>query len=160
MRKRTIFFDFCTGNIFEPPLAYRVIIYKGVKLLCNSCALRVKVEASGTTPALERLAVCSSAVWLWFLHNGLQLNADKSEVVILGTGHQLRATANITAVEVAGSNLIVSDRLKSLGVTIDSHLRFDCHAMLRGHATTTRAPNVTYAYVTVSRLTYTQSADR
>jgi len=25
-------------------------------------------------------------------------------------------------------NLIVSDRLKSLGVTTDSHLRFDCHA--------------------------------
>jgi len=62
------------------------------------------------------------------LHNGLQLNADKSEIVILGTGHQLRATANITAVEVAGSNLVVSDRLKSLGVTSDPHLRFDCHA--------------------------------
>jgi len=29
---------------------------------------------------------------------------------------------------VAGSRLPVSDRVKSLGVTIDSHLRFDCHA--------------------------------
>jgi len=38
------------------------------------------------------------------------------------------STANITAVEVAGSNLIVSDRLRSLGVTSDFHLRFDCHA--------------------------------
>ena len=62
------------------------------------------------------------------LAHGLQLNADKSEVVILGNGHQLRATANISAVEVAGSNLIVSGQLRSLGVTTDSHLRFDCHA--------------------------------
>jgi len=75
--------------------------------------LFITMNMSDTTPALERLAVCSSAVRLWFLHNGLQLNADKSEVVIFGTGHQLRATANITTVEVAGSNLIVSDRLKS-----------------------------------------------
>jgi len=90
--------------------------------------LFIAMNTSDTKPAHEPLAVCSSAVRLWFLHNGLQLNADKSEVVILGTGHQLRDTVNITAVEVAGSNMIVSDRLKSLGVTIDSHLRFDCHA--------------------------------
>jgi len=55
--------------------------------------LFIAMNMSDTTPALERLAVCSSAVRLWFLHNGLQLNADKSEVVIFGTGHQLRATA-------------------------------------------------------------------
>jgi len=58
----------------------------------------------------------------------MQFNADKSKVIILGTGHQLRVTANITSVAVAGRNMIVSERLKSLGATIDSHLRFDCHA--------------------------------
>jgi len=88
----------------------------------------VAMKTSDTMPAPDRLAVCSSAVRLWFFHNGLQLNAEKSEVVILGTGHQLPATANITAVEVAGSNLIVHDRLEAMGVTTDSHLRFDCHA--------------------------------
>ena len=64
---------------------------------------------------------------LWFLRNGLgrQLNADKSEVVILGTSHQLRAAANIQKIDVAGGRLAVSDRVKSLGVTIDSHFRFD-----------------------------------
>ena len=31
-------------------------------------------------------------------------------------------------VEVTGSRLQVAPKLKSLGVTIDSHLRFDCHA--------------------------------
>ena len=36
----------------------------------------ITMNRSDATPALERLAVCSSAVRLWFLHNGLQLNAE------------------------------------------------------------------------------------
>ena len=76
---------------------------------------------------LGPLAHCSAAVRLWFLQNGLQLNADKSEVVLLGTPAQLWSAANIT-VDVAGSTLPVASKLKSLGVTIDSNLRFDCHA--------------------------------
>ena len=90
--------------------------------------LFIAMNACDAAPALNRLADCSSAVRLWFLRNGLQLNADKSEVVILGTSHQLRAAASIQTIDVAGSRLAVSDRVKSLGVTIDSHLRFDYHA--------------------------------
>ena len=55
-----------------------------------------------------------TAVRLWFLQNGLQLNADKSEVVFLGTPAQLRSAANITTVDVAGSTLPVALKLKSL----------------------------------------------
>ena len=62
------------------------------------------------------------------MHNDLQLSADKSEVVIIGTAPQLRSAANICEVEVAGSSLQVAPKLKLLGVTIDSHLRFDCNA--------------------------------
>ena len=46
----------------------------------------------------------------------------------LGTAPQLRSAATIRAVEVAGSRLQVAPKLKSLGVTTDSRLRFDCHA--------------------------------
>ena len=74
------------------------------------------------------IAHCSAAVRLWFLQNGLQLNAEKSEVVLLGTPAQLRSATNIATVDAAGSTLPVASKLKSLGVTIDSNLRFDCHA--------------------------------
>ena len=88
----------------------------------------MNVTDAGPAPALEKLANCSAAVRLWFLRNDLQLNADKSEVVIIGTAPQLRSAANIREVEVAGSRLQVASKLKSLGITIDSHLRFDCNA--------------------------------
>ena len=63
---------------------------------------------------------------LWFLRN--DLHSTQTEVVILGTAPQLRSAANIREVEVAGSRLQVAPKLKSLGVTINSHLRFDSHA--------------------------------
>ena len=47
--------------------------------------LLVAMNVNDATPALERLANCSAAVRSWFLWNDLQLNADKSEAVILGT---------------------------------------------------------------------------
>jgi len=65
---------------------------------------------------------------MWSVQNGPQLNADKSEVVLLGTPAQLWSATNITTVDVAGSTLPVASKLESLGVTIDSNLRFDCHA--------------------------------
>ena len=92
--------------------------------------LLVAMNVNNAGPALERLANCSTAVQLRFLQNDLQLNADKSEIVILGTAPQLRSAANIHEVDVAGSRLQVAPKLKSLGVTIDSHPWFDidCHA--------------------------------
>jgi len=90
--------------------------------------LFIAMNACDAAPALNHLADCSSAVRLWFLRNGLQLNGDKSEMVILGTSHQLRAAADTQTIDVAGSRLAVSDRVKSLSVIIDSRLRFDCHA--------------------------------
>ena len=58
----------------------------------------VTMNSADATPAIDRLARCSAAVRRWFLLNGLQLNADKLEVVFLGTAAQLRSVAAITTV--------------------------------------------------------------
>jgi len=51
--------------------------------------LLVAMNVTVAGPALKRLVNCSTAVRLWFLLNYLQPNADKSEVVIIGTAPQL-----------------------------------------------------------------------
>jgi len=89
--------------------------------------LFVAMEAGDHTSALERLTRCSDAVRRWFLRNHLQLNADKSDVMTLGIATQLRSVAAVTIVDVAGS-LPVKSGMKSFGVIIDSHWRFDKHA--------------------------------
>ena len=74
--------------------------------------LLVSMDSTNATPAIDRLAHCSAAVPLWFLQNGLQLNADKSEVVLLGNPAQLRSATNITTVDVARSTLPVASKLQ------------------------------------------------
>ena len=58
----------------------------------------------------------SISVRQWSPQNDLQLNAGKSEVILLGTAVQLRSAADITTIDIAGSPLPVALKLKSLGV--------------------------------------------
>jgi len=64
--------------------------------------LLVAMEADDHTSALERLTG-SDAVRRWFLRNHLQLNAEKSEVMTLGTAAKLSSVAAVTTVDVVGS---------------------------------------------------------
>ena len=91
--------------------------------------LFIAVNAGDATQALDHLAAWSSAAWQRFLQNSLQLNtttslrasssAQRTSFVQLPASRQL--------IEVAGSKLNVVDHLKSLGVMINAHFRFDCH---------------------------------
>ena len=64
----------------------------------------------------------------WYLQNGLQLNPDKSEALIVGTTNQLRAvTSSVSSVSVAGVDLPVTDDIKVLGVVLDQRLMFHKH---------------------------------
>jgi len=48
------------------------------------------------------LAACTADVRQWYMQNGLQLNPDKSETLIIVTAHQLRAaTSTVSSVTVA-----------------------------------------------------------
>jgi len=98
--------------------------------------LVIALNTSDTAPALQCLSRCTTAVRTWFLRNGLQLNANKSEVMILGTLAQLRSAAAVSVVDVAGTTLPVLSQLKSFGIcalTVTSELS-------SGRATTTLVP--------------------
>ena len=63
--------------------------------------------------------------------NGLQLNPDKSEALIVGTANQLRAvTSSVPCVSVAGVDLPVADDMKVLGVVLDRRLTFHKHVTM------------------------------
>jgi len=59
------------------------------------------------------------------LQNGLQLNPDKLEALIVGTTNQLRVVTS--SVSVAGVDLPVADDIKVLGVVLDRRLSFHKH---------------------------------
>ena len=78
------------------------------------------------------------------LQNGLQLNPDKLEALIVGTTNQLRVvTSSVSSVSVAGVDLPVADDIKVLGVVLDRRLSFHKHvsAVMRLSVTIHRPSN-------------------
>ena len=72
------------------------------------------------TECTSVLAECTTDVRQWYLQNGLQLNPDKSEALIVGTNNQLHAvTSSVSSVSVASASrfdLPVAEEMKLLGV--------------------------------------------
>ena len=66
----------------------------------------------------------------WFYYNCLALNPEKSEAILLGTHARNKSLSNINQVDIAGSPIPLSDKIKLLGVTIDSTLNFSKHVSL------------------------------
>ena len=80
--------------------------------------LLVTLNTSDPAPALERLSRCSSAVRVWFPRNDLQLNAGKSEVMILGTPAQLRSASAVSSVDQSDMNsLTISGIVPIIGLS-------------------------------------------
>ncbi|XP_053170466.1 uncharacterized protein LOC128354229 [Scomber japonicus] len=62
----------------------------------------------------------------WMELNFLQLNSSKTEVILVGTPHQLRSST-ITSITFSGQNIPLSLSVTNLGVKMDPQLSFDTH---------------------------------
>ena len=107
------------------------------------------MRADNTTAGLAVLATCTADVRQWYMQNGLQLNPDKSEALVIGTTttNQLHATTSpVTTVSVAGVDLPVADELK----VSESCWTSACRSTVTGYrwpgrVTTTPGPSDTSA---------------
>jgi hypothetical protein len=88
--------------------------------------LFISFKHSGLQKSIKSTQDVSNIVKRWFMENGLQLNPDKSEVILLGTRQRL-ATIDLPSVSIAGSPINLVNKIKSLGLTIDDALTFDQH---------------------------------
>lgn len=81
----------------------------------------------GADPQMSRqtLLNCADAVGRWFMENDLLLNAEKSEVMSLGTVVQLRKSCSEKEYTIANAVVAPVNSLKILGVWLDSTLSFD-----------------------------------
>ena len=77
--------------------------------------------------SLSQFELCLATLHSWFCFNGLALNTDKSEAITFGTWQKLRNYPSPSGISIAGSMVPLSDKIKTLGVTLDSHLTFNSH---------------------------------
>ncbi len=80
------------------------------------------------TVSVDFLSTCISKIKEWMSQNFLCLNSEKTEVMLIGSPHQLRKAGSIT-LSVDGSTSIMKFKikLKNLGVIFDSNLTFELH---------------------------------
>jgi len=90
--------------------------------------LWVALSKKTVNDAVTYLLNCLFNVHTWFSQNGLVINPDKSEAVLLSTAQHARAsTSPLTDVNVAGCIAPLTDTVKLFGVTTDRHLAFVSH---------------------------------
>jgi len=73
------------------------------------------------------LQTCFSLLHMWFINNGLSLNAEKSKAIICSSRQNSTSISQHTDVSLAGSKIAVSPKIKSLGVTFDSSSTQPCY---------------------------------
>ena len=112
-------------SVYVSPIA-EVILSHGVQFhqYADDTQLYVAVKSDSDVKKLED---CTIAVRDWFTRNGMLLNPDKSEVLLVARKANAEKFAQGSAVRVAGSDINYSMQLKSLRVTLDQNLSFDQH---------------------------------
>src|SRR5258706_394272 len=77
--------------------------------------------------ALMSLSACFRKLSWWFSVNGLSLNPDKSEAMIVGTNKRLHSEQCCDSIALDDIRTQLVPCVKSLGVIIDNTLSFDEH---------------------------------
>ena len=88
--------------------------------------LYVQISSDPSDPDLTNLESTLLLLSSWFLHNGLALNPEKSEAILLGT-HARNRTISKSQVNVAGASIPLSTTLKLFGFHLDNNLNFSKH---------------------------------
>jgi len=76
------------------------------------------MRVDNTAAGLSILAACTTHVKQWYMQNGLQLNPDKSEALVMGTATQMTAVSSLTSLSVTDVELPVADSMTVSSLSI------------------------------------------
>jgi len=89
--------------------------------------LFISLSPSDYMHDLDNLTHCIDSLHIWFCANGMDLNPDKSEAILLGTRQRAHSYSSLATVNVTGSQIPLADHIKILGVTLDKNLSMNNH---------------------------------
>ena len=100
--------------LYISPVGHLITSYAATALehhqYADNTQLFLAMWTSTICAGLSTLEACTHDVKRWFAENDLLLNADKSEVIMIGTSAQLRAASTVNTVVVAEANLTLSPK--------------------------------------------------
>ena len=116
-------------SLFTTPLSQVIKKYKAVQyhFYADDTQLYIRLSPQNCSSSLDSLKSCLSDVHTWMMENGLKLNPDKTEFILLGSKIQRNSIASILPVNILDNDLYPSDVVRNLGVLFDSNLSFTNH---------------------------------
>jgi len=111
------------------PQSYRISSAVTECHFTDDCQLSKSMFVSDIQTGKRAMLGCIADVEVWCRYRGLKLNADKSEVLWLGTRQQIAKLSPADKdLDLPTGSLSASSNARHLGVTVDEHLTFDVHA--------------------------------
>ena len=89
--------------------------------------LFISIPPAAPTPTVQLMEQCLVQLHHWFCVNGLALNPVKSEAIWFSIRQRSASSTPVSSVNIEGSIITTSNTVKTLGVTLDSHLSLDQH---------------------------------
>jgi hypothetical protein len=89
--------------------------------------LYISLSVQNPIFGINQLERCLSQLHSWFCQNGLCLNPTKSDAILFGTHQRLHHFPTTSNLNIAGATVNISDKITTLGVTLDSTLTFNPH---------------------------------
>jgi len=90
-------------------------LYADDTQLLNSC------KPQNIPALISQTSACFDDINSWMITNKLQLNADKTDAMLVGSNHNL-SSLNINSIQLGKSDISLKDSVKNLGVPLDNTL--------------------------------------
>ena len=105
-----------------------------VQLYADDTQLYLAFHPVEADDALARVEACIAEIKQWMVKNKLQLNSDKTLVLLFGSPRQGSSSCSVEHVLIDGHPIPISVTAKNLGVIFDEHLNMNNHikAICRG----------------------------
>jgi len=113
----------------RPSLGFSTTLLVAVSLLswatitqqqyADNTQLYIALSPNDSCTSVVNLESCLNDLYYWCCLNGLALNPDKTDSILLGTRQQANSYNDIATVKVADTSAVLKNKIKILGVTLD-----------------------------------------